>query len=86
MLDPVEAKRNTPSLNLHGPTTRLKRRFVIRPRNLDIRGLGAKLCELLGVRSGDTIEFHILQDGSVRVVNHGTDDLQSFPYPAIQTR
>ena len=40
-------------------------------RNLDIRGLGRKLCEVLGARSGDTIEFHMLADGSVRVVSYG---------------
>jgi hypothetical protein len=42
----------------------------MKPRYLDIKGLGAKLCELLGVRSGDRIAFHLLQDGSVRVINY----------------
>jgi hypothetical protein len=56
----------------------LKRRLVMKPRYLNIRGLGAKLCELLGVRSGDTIAFHLLQDGSVRVINCSVvaDDLR----------
>jgi hypothetical protein len=41
-----------------------------KPQDLDIRGLGMKLCQVLGVRSGDTIAFHILGDGSVRVINY----------------
>ena len=50
----------------------------MKPRYLDIRGLGAKLCEFLGVHSGDTIAFHLLQDGSVRVINCSVvaDDLR----------
>jgi hypothetical protein len=49
----------------------------MKPRDLDMRGLGAKLCELLSIRSGDTVAFHLLQDGSVRVINYSimADDL-----------
>ena len=50
---------------------RTLRRFLGNPEDLDIRGLGRKLCEVLGVRSGDMIEFHVLADGSVRIVNYG---------------
>jgi hypothetical protein len=39
--------------------------------DLDIRGLGKRVCEMLGVRSGDTVEFHILSDGSIRIINFG---------------
>ncbi len=67
----AQEKRGRSSLNWRDPARRLKRRFMIRPEDLDIKGLGAKLCELLAARSGDTIAFHMLQDGSVRVVNYG---------------
>jgi hypothetical protein len=40
--------------------------------NLDLKGLAVKLCELLGAQSGDTIAFHLLQDGSVRVIDYST--------------
>jgi hypothetical protein len=84
MLRPVQEKRNRSSLNWRGRARRLKRRLVMKPRDLDIRGLGAKLCELLGVRSGDTIALHLLQDGSVRVINCSimADDL-SIVCPAV---
>jgi len=52
--------------NLKSPHTR-----YAKPQDLDVRGLGSKLCEVLGVRSGDTVEFHLLADGSIRVVNYG---------------
>jgi hypothetical protein len=57
---------------------------VKKTRDLDIRGLGAKLCELLSIRSGDTIAFHLLQDGSVRVINYSirADDLR-IACPAV---
>ena len=47
------------------------RQFLKRPQDLDLKGLGSKLCEILRVRSGDRIEFHVLADGSVRVINCG---------------
>jgi hypothetical protein len=68
-LKPVQEKRGRSSLNWHGKARRLRQRFMTKSRNLDLKGLGAKLCELLGARSGDTIAFHVLQDGSVRVIN-----------------
>ena len=68
-LRPVQEKRGRSSLDWRDPVRGLKRGLVMKSRDLDIRGLGAKLCELLGVRSGDTIAFHLLQDGSVRVIN-----------------
>ena len=37
--------------------------------NLDIGGLGRRLCDLLALRPGDLVEFHMLSDGSVRVIN-----------------
>ena len=46
-------------------------RFFNEPPELDIRGLGRKVCEILGVRSGDSVEFHLLADGSVRIINCG---------------
>jgi hypothetical protein len=68
-LKPMQEKRGKSSLNWHGQARRLRQRFMTKPRNLDLKGLGAKLCELLGARSGHTIAFHVLQDGSVRVIN-----------------
>ena len=53
---------------------KLRSRFTGSHRDLidvDFRGLGSKLCETLGVLSGDVLEFHILGDGSVRVINYG---------------
>ncbi|HUK51046.1 MAG TPA: hypothetical protein VLV18_08410 [Terriglobales bacterium] len=47
------------------------RKFLKKPEDLDFRGLGSRLCEILGVQSGDRIEFHVLADGSVRVINCG---------------
>jgi hypothetical protein len=47
-------------------------RFFNRPPELDIRGVGRKVCEILGIRSGDMVEFHVLSDGSVRIVNYGS--------------
>jgi len=47
------------------------RRLLKSPEDLDVRGLGSKICEVLGIRSGDRIEFHILADGSVRIINYG---------------
>lgn len=41
----------------------------MRPIDLDVGGLGRRLCDLLALRPGDTVEFHLLSDGSVRVVN-----------------
>ena len=67
-LRPVQKRRGRSSLNWHDPRG-LKPRLATKPTNLDIRGLGAKLCELIGVRSGDTIAFDLLQNGSVRVIN-----------------
>jgi hypothetical protein len=46
-------------------------RLLKSPEDLDVRGLGSKLCEVLGIRSGDRIEFHVLADGSVRIINYG---------------
>jgi hypothetical protein len=46
-------------------------RFFKRSEDLDIEGLGSKVCEVLGIRSGDIIQFHVLADGSVRIVNYG---------------
>jgi hypothetical protein len=54
-----------------GHETRLAE-FFSRPPELDIRGLGRKVCQALGVRSGDVVEFHILGDGSLRIVNNGS--------------
>jgi hypothetical protein len=68
----VQKKRARSSLNWSGPAGRLKHRFMTKPKSLDLKGLGAKLCELLGARSGDTIAFHVLQDGSVRVIDYST--------------
>lgn len=68
-LKPVQEKRGKSSLNWHGQAKGLRQRFMTKSRNLDLKGLGAKLCEILGVVSGDTIAFHVLQDGSVRVIN-----------------
>jgi hypothetical protein len=68
-LKPVHERRGKSSLNWHGQARRLRQRFMTKSRNLDLKGLGAKVCELLGARSGDTIAFHVLQDGSVRVIN-----------------
>jgi len=48
------------------------KRFLGNPEDLDVRGLGRKVCDVLGVRSGDTIEFHVLADGSIRIVNYGS--------------
>ncbi|HUK27680.1 MAG TPA: hypothetical protein VLV31_04585 [Candidatus Acidoferrales bacterium] len=48
------------------------KRFLGNPEDLDIRGLGRKVCEVLSVQSGDMIEFHVLADGSVRIVNYGS--------------
>ncbi|HMK84306.1 MAG TPA: hypothetical protein VK503_11355 [Candidatus Bathyarchaeia archaeon] len=53
---------------------KLRTRLTSRRRDLidvDFRGLGSKLCETLGVLSGDVLEFHMLGDGSVRVINYG---------------
>jgi len=57
---------------------------MTKSRNLDLKGLGAKLCELLGARSGDTIAFHVLQDGSVRAINYSiVPDKLKIICPAI---
>jgi DNA-binding IclR family transcriptional regulator len=45
---------------------------MTKPKNLDLKGLAVKLCELLGAQSGDTIALHVLQDGSVRVIDYST--------------
>ncbi len=83
-LKPVQEKRGKSSLNWHGQARGLRHRFTAKPRNLDLKGLGAKLCELLGARSGDTIAFHVLQDGSVRVINCSTvSDKLKIICPAI---
>ena len=53
---------------------KLRTRLTRRRRDLidvDFRGLGSKLCETLGVLSGDVLEFHMLGDGSVRIINYG---------------
>lgn len=68
-MKPVQEKGGKSSLNWHGQARKLRQQFMTKSRNLDLKGLGAKLCELLGARSGDTIAFHVLQDGSVRVIN-----------------
>jgi hypothetical protein len=74
-----EGRRSKRALKGRGrlaqPTGSLRgrlRRFLGHPQDLDIRGLGSKVCEVLGIRSGDTIEFHVLADGSVRIVNYGS--------------
>jgi len=59
-----------------GAQVRLER-LLIRPPELDLKGLGRMVCEVLGVRSGDTVQFHILTDGSVRIVNYGKELLAS---------
>jgi hypothetical protein len=51
-------------------------RVFSRPAELDIRGLGRKVCEVLGIRSGDTVEFHVLTDGSVRIINYGNKGMR----------
>ena len=51
------------------------RPLLQRPPELDLKGLGRMVCEVLGVRSGDTVQFHILTDGSVRIVNYGNKEL-----------
>ena len=57
-----------------GAQVRLSR-LLKRPPELDLKGLGRRVCEVLGVRSGDTVQFHILTDGSVRIVNYGNKEL-----------
>ena len=67
-----------------GPAGRLKHGFMTRPKSIDLKGLGAKLCELLGARSGDTLAFHVLQDGSVRVIDYSiASDKPKIMCPAI---
>lgn len=83
-LKPLQEKRGKSALNWHGHARRLRQRFMTKPKNLDLKSLGAKLCELLGARSGDTIAFHILQDGSVRVINCSiAPDKSKIMCPAI---
>ncbi len=41
----------------------------MRAIDLDVGGLGKRLCDLLSLRPGDMVEFHMLSDGSVRVIN-----------------
>jgi hypothetical protein len=69
-LKQMQEKKSRSPLDWRGPAARLKNRFMARPKSIDLRGLGAKLCELLGARPGDTIAFHVLQDGSVRVIDY----------------
>jgi hypothetical protein len=71
-------------LNWRDPVAKPKHRFMTKPKNLDLKGLAVKLCELLGAQSGDTIAFHVLQDGSVRVINYSTaaDKLEMI-HPAV---
>jgi hypothetical protein len=71
-------------LNWRDPAAKPKHRFMIKPKNLDLKGLAVKLCELLGAQSGDTIAFHVLQDGSVRVIDYSTvSDKLEIIRPAI---
>jgi hypothetical protein len=46
------------------------RQLLKDPEDLDVMGLGSKICEILRIRSGDRIEVHVLADGSVRVINY----------------
>jgi hypothetical protein len=80
----IQEKRGKSPLDWRGPAGRLKHEFMTRPKSIDLKGLGAKLCELLGARSGDTLAFHVLQDGSVRVIDYSiASDKLKIMCPAI---
>ena len=80
----MQEKKPRSRLDWGGSAARLKNRFIATPKSIDLRGLGAKLCELLGARSGDTIAFHVLQDGSVRVIDYSiTSDRLRIACPAV---